>query len=57
MSKRIGNVGHEFNLPLELKIFHPVFHISMLKKCLSDPSLVVPIERISVKIVYPEKKF
>ncbi|XP_055803402.1 uncharacterized protein LOC129872439 [Solanum dulcamara] len=28
---------------------HPVFHISMLKKCLEDLSLIIPTESIKVK--------
>lgn len=36
-------------LPQELAVIYPVFHIFMLKKCLGDPSLFVPIESIGVK--------
>ena len=32
ISKRVGNVSHELELPQELAAVHPVFHISMLKK-------------------------
>ncbi|WMV23185.1 hypothetical protein MTR67_016570 [Solanum verrucosum] len=39
ISKRIGNVAYELELPQELAAVHPVFHISMLKKCMRDPSL------------------
>ena len=28
---------------------HPVFHVSMLKKCMGDPSLIIPIENIKIK--------
>lgn len=28
---------------------HPVFHVSMLKKCIGDHSLVLPIEEVNVK--------
>ena len=45
----MGNVAYELDLPTELEAIHPVFHISMLKKCLGDPSLVVPAESIGVK--------
>lgn len=27
---------------------HPVFHVSLLNKCIGDPSLVVPLESIGV---------
>ena len=28
---------------------HPVFHVSMLRKCLGDPSSIVPLEVINVE--------
>ncbi|WMV41974.1 hypothetical protein MTR67_035359 [Solanum verrucosum] len=50
ISKRIGNVAYELELPLELAAIHPVFHISMLKKCMGDPSHIIPTENISIKV-------
>ena len=32
ISKRVGNVAHELELPQELAAVHLVIHISMLKK-------------------------
>ncbi|WMV33596.1 hypothetical protein MTR67_026981 [Solanum verrucosum] len=49
ISKRIGNVAYELELPQELAVIHPVFHISMLKKCMEDPSLIIPTEDIGIK--------
>ncbi|WMV58778.1 hypothetical protein MTR67_052163 [Solanum verrucosum] len=49
ISKRIGNVAYELELPQELSAIHLVFHISMLKKCMGDPSLIIPIEDIGIK--------
>ncbi|WMV32577.1 hypothetical protein MTR67_025962 [Solanum verrucosum] len=49
ISKRIGNVAYELELPQELAVVHPIFHISMLKKCMSDPSLIIPTEDIGIK--------
>ncbi|KAK4726693.1 hypothetical protein R3W88_031610 [Solanum pinnatisectum] len=49
ISKRIGNVAYELDLPQELEVVHPVFHISMLKKCMDDPSLIIPTEDIGIK--------
>ena len=36
--ERIGNVAYKLELPPELGGVHPVFHVSMLRKYLSDPS-------------------
>lgn len=47
--KRIGDVDYELELPLELVLVHWVFHISMLKNCMSDASLIIPTENIDVK--------
>lgn len=33
----------------KLDTVHPVFHVSIVKKYIGDPSLVVPIESIRVK--------
>ncbi|WMV32575.1 hypothetical protein MTR67_025960 [Solanum verrucosum] len=49
ISKRVGNVAYELELTQELAAVHPVFHISMLKKCMGDPSLIIPTEDIGIK--------
>ncbi|WMV46614.1 hypothetical protein MTR67_039999 [Solanum verrucosum] len=49
ISKRIGNVAYELELPQELTTVDAVFHISMLKKCMGDPSLIIPTEDTSIK--------
>ncbi|XP_070016609.1 uncharacterized protein [Nicotiana sylvestris] len=46
--RRIGHVAYELELPQELAAVHLVFHVSMLKKFMGDPSLVVPTEVIGV---------
>ncbi|KAF3633574.1 hypothetical protein FXO37_26962 [Capsicum annuum] len=47
--RRIGGVAYELNLPASLASVHSVFHVSILKKCIGDHSLVFPIEEINVK--------
>lgn len=47
--RRIGKVAYELELPARLASVHPVFHVSMLKKCVGDHSLIVPVEKIGVK--------
>ncbi|KAD1410637.1 hypothetical protein E3N88_42867 [Mikania micrantha] len=46
--ERIGSVAYRLELPLELSNIHDVFHISNLKKCLNDESLIVPLEELQI---------
>ncbi|KAI3675482.1 hypothetical protein L1987_85072 [Smallanthus sonchifolius] len=46
--KRIGPVAYKLNLPETLSGVHDVFHMSNLKKCLSDETLVIPLEEIQI---------
>ena len=41
--KSIDKVAYELELPAELDEVHPVFHISLLKKCVGDPATIVPL--------------
>ncbi|XP_019228492.1 PREDICTED: uncharacterized protein LOC109209639 [Nicotiana attenuata] len=45
---RIGHVDYRLELPPEMSLVHPVFHVSMLKKVVGYSSLIVPIEAIWV---------
>ncbi|XP_070023189.1 uncharacterized protein [Nicotiana sylvestris] len=45
---RIGQVAYKLELPPEISLVHPVFHGSMLKKIVGDPSVIVPIGAIEV---------
>ncbi|WMV42010.1 hypothetical protein MTR67_035395 [Solanum verrucosum] len=47
--KRVGKVAYELELPAELAVVHPVFHISLLKKCVGDPTSILPMESVAVK--------
>ncbi|WMV55678.1 hypothetical protein MTR67_049063 [Solanum verrucosum] len=47
--KRIGKMAYELELPADLAAVHPVFHVSLLKKCVGDPAFVVPLESLAVK--------
>ncbi|WMV41633.1 hypothetical protein MTR67_035018 [Solanum verrucosum] len=55
--KKVGKVAYELELPAELATVHLVFHISLLKKCVDDPSSIVPLESVAVKdsLTYEEE--
>nr|GEY72743.1 putative reverse transcriptase domain-containing protein [Tanacetum cinerariifolium] len=42
--ERIGLVAYKLELPRELQGIHITFHVSNLKKCLSDESLIIPLD-------------
>ncbi|GJR74552.1 putative reverse transcriptase domain-containing protein [Tanacetum coccineum] len=44
--ERIGPVAYKLELPKELSNIHSTFHVSNLKKCLSDESLVIPMKEL-----------
>ncbi|XP_070002862.1 uncharacterized protein [Nicotiana sylvestris] len=46
--QRIRQVAYELELPSKLEFVHPVFHVSMLRRCIGDPSRVFPIKYIQV---------
>jgi len=44
----VGKVSYELKLPNDLASVHPIFHVSMLKKCVGDPTYIVPLEGLGV---------
>ena len=44
-------------LPSELVSVHPVFHVSMVKKCIGDPEFILPIEGLGVNNNLSYEKF
>ncbi|GJR74468.1 putative reverse transcriptase domain-containing protein [Tanacetum coccineum] len=45
---RVGLVSYTLEIPEELKGIHSTFHVSNLKKCLSEGDMVVPMEEIQL---------
>ncbi|GJV21318.1 putative reverse transcriptase domain-containing protein [Tanacetum coccineum] len=46
--ERIGPVAYWLRLPEELSSVHDIFHLSNLKKCLTDANLHVPLDEIKI---------
>ncbi|GJW31904.1 putative reverse transcriptase domain-containing protein [Tanacetum coccineum] len=46
--ERVRTVAYKLELPQQLSRVHNMFHMSNLKKCLSDESLVIPLEELCV---------
>ncbi|XP_070056503.1 uncharacterized protein [Nicotiana tomentosiformis] len=46
--ERIGQVAYRLELPQELSSMHLVFHVSILKKVIHNPSLIIPLESIEL---------
>ena len=49
ISDRIGNVAYRVVLPPNLSNLHDVFHVSQLRKYISDPSHVVSMDDVQVR--------
>ncbi|GJZ13843.1 putative reverse transcriptase domain-containing protein [Tanacetum coccineum] len=45
---KVGIVAYRLKLPQQLSRVHSTFHVSNLKKCLSDESLAVPLDEIHI---------
>ncbi|GKB58142.1 putative reverse transcriptase domain-containing protein [Tanacetum coccineum] len=45
---KVGTVTYRLKLPQQLSRVYSTFHVSNLKKCLSDESLVIPLDEIHI---------
>ncbi|GKE97450.1 putative reverse transcriptase domain-containing protein [Tanacetum coccineum] len=45
---KVGTIANRLELPKKLSCVHSTFHVSNLKKCLSDEQLAIPLDKIHV---------
>ncbi|GJQ89661.1 hypothetical protein Tco_0000800 [Tanacetum coccineum] len=45
---KVGTVAYRLELPEQLSRVHSTFHVSNLKKCLSDKTLAIPLDEIQI---------
>ncbi|GJW82722.1 hypothetical protein Tco_0155867 [Tanacetum coccineum] len=45
---KVGTVAYRLELPEKLSRVHSTFHVSNLKKCLSDEPLAIPLDKIHI---------
>ncbi|GKD75372.1 putative reverse transcriptase domain-containing protein, partial [Tanacetum coccineum] len=45
---KVGTVAYQLELPEQLSRVHNTFHVSNLKKCLSDEPLAIPLDEIHI---------
>ncbi|KAI3746537.1 hypothetical protein L6452_08971 [Arctium lappa] len=55
--ERIGPVAYKLKLPQELSTIHDTFHVSNLKKCITDEMTIVPPDEILVdeRLIFREE--
>ncbi|GJT99381.1 putative reverse transcriptase domain-containing protein [Tanacetum coccineum] len=47
---KVGTVAYKLKLPRQLSRVHSMFHVSNLKKCLSDEPLSIPLDEIHIDV-------
>ncbi|GJR79937.1 hypothetical protein Tco_0150722 [Tanacetum coccineum] len=45
---KLGTITYRLELPQQLSRVHSTFHVSNLKKCLSDEALAIPMDEIHI---------
>ena len=57
IAERVGEVAYRLELPSELSKVHNVFHVSMLRHYVSDPSHVIPPQPLEINpyLIYDEE--
>src|SRR5688572_18474571 len=47
--RRGGKVAYELDLPNDLEMVHPVFHVSLLRKFIGDENTIVPLQDVTIE--------
>nr|GFC74810.1 putative reverse transcriptase domain-containing protein [Tanacetum cinerariifolium] len=45
---KVGTIAYRLELPQQLSMVHSTFHVSNLKKCLSDEPLAIPLDELHI---------
>ena len=56
VTKRVRTIAYELKLPIELTMLHPVFHVSMLKKCILYVVSILPFEGLEVDLHFIDEE-
>nr|GEW17713.1 reverse transcriptase domain-containing protein [Tanacetum cinerariifolium] len=49
---KVGTVAYRLELPQQLSKVHSTFHVSNLKKCLSDEPLAIPLDELHIDVSF-----
>lgn len=49
ITNRVGKLAYRFALPLDLASMHDVFHVSMLRKYIPNPYVVIEYEPLEIQ--------
>ena len=41
-------MAYELELPIDMNMVHPIYHVSILRKCVGDPSAIVTLDVVGV---------
>ncbi|XP_031285991.1 uncharacterized protein LOC116144681 [Pistacia vera] len=55
--ERVGKLAYRLVLPMSMERVHNVFHVSLLRKCDSDPSHMLQVEEVELQdnLAYEER--
>nr|GFB23696.1 putative reverse transcriptase domain-containing protein [Tanacetum cinerariifolium] len=45
---KVGTIAYRLKLPQQISRVHSTFHVSNLKKCLSDEPLAIPLDELHI---------